>query len=235
MSAAFAALPDDEIQPRLLVGDRLLDLAAQRPDQPTAVLNQLDLVSRRGAQRIGDQPALWPGQGLLQQRRCGGLCPPQQTHGVAAVWPFRNAGIRKQLLGKVDVLLGHHLHQLCLELLRGHVPHALVLFRDHNVHPVWLVANVGIDPVQFLLELLGREAHRAEHTDTTGLAHGNDHVPAVGKGENRVFHADSLAKHVLHDGFLHFSSTVSSFVSGCRNVLDSQPILSKGLNGRGRT
>ena len=53
-------------------------------------------------------------------------------------------------------------------------------------------------PVQFFLELLGTEAHRAQNADATGFADRNDHVAAMGKGENRIVDAELFTEFVGH-------------------------------------
>ena len=63
-----------------------------------------------------------------------------------------------------------HVAQRLLELLRVDLAHALVLAGDDDVDAVGLVADVLVDPVELDLELLGREADRAEHAEPAGLA-----------------------------------------------------------------
>ena len=65
-----------------------------------------------------------------------------------------------------------------------------------------MVADVLVDPVQFDLELFGREADRAEHPEAAGLAHGDDDVTAVGEREDRELDAQFVA-----DGGVHACSS----------------------------
>ena len=57
--------------------------------------------------------------------------------------------------------------------------------------------------LQLDLELLGGEADRAEHAEAAGLADGDDHVAAVGEGEDRELDAEFVA-----DGGVHACSLV---------------------------
>ncbi len=72
------------------------------------------------------------------------------------------------------------------------------LFGDDDVDAVGVVADVLVDPVELDLELLGREADRAEHAEAAGLAHGDDDVAAVGEGEDRELDFHALRKSCPH-------------------------------------
>jgi hypothetical protein len=85
------------------------------------------------------------------------------------------------------------------ELLPRHVRvHTLVLVRDHDVDAVRVVPDVLVDPVQLDLQLLGREADRAEHAEAACLADGDDDVAAVGEGEDRELDAEVVAHPVYY-------------------------------------
>jgi hypothetical protein len=64
--------------------------------------------------------------------------------------------------------------------------------------PSYLIAHVLVDPLELDLELLGREAHRAQHAEATGLAHGRHDVATVGEGEDGEFDAESVAELGVH-------------------------------------
>ena len=72
------------------------------------------------------------------------------------------------------------------------------LLRHDGVDAVGLAVDVGVDPVEFDLELLGAEAHRAEHTEAAGLADGCDDVATVCKGEDRVLDPEHVAERGSH-------------------------------------
>ena len=93
---------------------------------------------------------------------------------------------------------GHHGLQLLLELRGIDVAHALVFLRDHDVDPVGLVADVRVDPVELLAQLLRREAHGAQHAEAAGLADGDDHVAAMGEGEDREVDAETVTERSAH-------------------------------------
>ena len=100
---------------------------------------------------------------------------------------------------EVEVLLRHHLAQRLGQLLGGQVRvHALVLVGDDDVDAVGVVADVLVDPLELDLELLGREADRAQHAETAGLAHRDDDVAAVGEREDRELDAEFVADGSVH-------------------------------------
>jgi hypothetical protein len=105
---------------------------------------------------------------------------------------------RQQVPSEIDVLLGHHGPQLLGQLGRIGLPHALVLARDHHIDAVGPVADVLVDPGQLDLQLLGREPHGTEHAETTRLAHGRDHVPAMGESKDRKLDTKLVTKRRVH-------------------------------------
>ena len=54
---------------------------------------------------------------------------------------------------------------------------------DEDVHPVGRAIHGGIDPREFDLEFLGREAGDAENPESAGAAHSRGDVPAVRERE----------------------------------------------------
>ena len=139
-----------------------------------------------------------------------------------AVGPLGHAGIRQQLLGEVDMFLGHHLPELLLQLLGAHIAHALVFLRNDDIDAVGLVADVLVDPVEFFLQLLGGKAHRAQHADAAGLAHRHHHVAAVGEGEDRVVDAEFSHSGLVMVLISCSTTPVSSAAGACGNVLPGQ-------------
>src|SRR5262249_40593674 len=73
-----------------------------------------------------------------------------------------------------------------------------VLVRDDDVDAVGVVADVLVDPVQLDLQLLGREAHCAQHAETPGLADCDHDIAAVGEGEDRKLDAKLVANRGVH-------------------------------------
>ena len=139
----------------------------------------------------------------LDLRRRGGLGPAEQL--VAALLVGGQIGhvvVGEDLARERAVLLGDHLLEHLLELLRiglaGALP--LVLARDHEVDAVGVVADVLVDPAQLDLELLGREADRAEHAEAARLRHRDDHVAAVGEREDRELDVEPVAEVGVHGG-----------------------------------
>lgn len=49
-----------------------------------------------------------------------------------------------------------------------------------------------------ILELLGGESDRAEHAESAGLADRDDHVAAVGEGEDRQIDAELVTEGGMH-------------------------------------
>ena len=104
----------------------------------------------------------------------------------------------EDLLDEVAVALRDHRPQVLLELGRVELTHALVLAGDHDVDAVGLVADVLVDPRQLDLELLGGEAHGAEHAEAARLRDRGDDVAAMGEGEDRELDAELLGQFGLH-------------------------------------
>ncbi len=164
------------------------------------VVDVLDHVRGRGAERVGDQRALRVLQRHLDLRSRGRLGPAEQLQRVVVAVVDRNAVVGEDLLGEIDVLLGDQVVQRLLEHLRRQVGgvHALVLVRDDDVDAVGMVADVLVDPVQLDLELFRREADGPEHAEAAGLAHGDDDVAAVGEGEDRELDIELVADGGMH-------------------------------------
>ena len=115
----------------------------------------------------------------------------------------RHAVVGQDLAGEVEVFLRDHVSQHLRQFVGGQIRvHALVLVGDDDVDAVVVVADVLVDPVAFDLELLRGEAHRAEHTETSGLAHRDHHVAAVGEGEDRELDAELVAQGSMHGPLL---------------------------------
>jgi hypothetical protein len=72
------------------------------------------------------------------------------------------------------------------------------VFRDQHVQAVGLAVDVIVDPLQLLLDGLGRMCRGAEHAEPSGPAHGGDDVAAMAEGEQRKLDAQHLADRRLH-------------------------------------
>ena len=64
--------------------------------------------------------------------------------------------------------------------------------------PYGLSPDVLVDPAQLDLELLGREADRAEHAEAARLRHRDHHVAAVGEREDRELDVEPVAEVGVH-------------------------------------
>ena len=111
-----------------------------------------------------------PQRDLDLWRGCG-LGPAEQLERVVVRFFLqRNAVVDEQVAREVEMGLRNHVLEHLGELFGRHVGvHALVLVGDDDVDAVGMVADVLVDPVQLDLELFGREANGAEHSEATGL------------------------------------------------------------------
>ena len=200
MPAALGALAHDEVEPGLLVRERVPHRTAQRADETPALLEHLRHVGWRRAERVGDELRLGMGEDHLDLRRRGRRGPAEQLVVPLLLGHLRHAVVGEQLRGEVAVAVGHELLHLRLELLGRHVldAHALVLGRDHEVDAVRPVAHVLVEPRQLDLELLGREPDGAEHAEPTGLGHRGDDVAAVREGVDRELDAEAFGELGAH-------------------------------------
>ena len=144
VSARLAALGDDDVNSGVGVLARLGRRTAQRGDLATGFVDALDHVRRRCAERVGDQRHLRVPQGDLDLRGGGRLGPAKELQRIVVAVVDRNAVVGEDLLGEVDVLLGHQRVERLFEHLWRQVGgvHALVLVRDDDVDPVGMVADV---------------------------------------------------------------------------------------------
>ncbi len=194
MAAGLGALGDHDVDPGSLVREGLLRGAAERGDEAARRVDLADHVRRRRAERVRDQPHPLVLHRHLDLRRGGGRGPAEQlVHRALAFGEPRHAVLGQDPVSELAVRLGDRGAQLRLELLGVELAHALVAARDHDVDAVGLAAHVLVDPLELDLELLRREAHRAEHAEAAGLAHGRDHVAAVAEGEDRELDPERLA------------------------------------------
>ena len=109
--------------------------------------------------------------------------------------------VGEDLLGEVEVLLGHHVLEHLGERLRVEVGiHALVLVRDHDVDTVGVVADALVDPVEFDLQLFRGVADGSENPVPAGLADGDHDVAAVGEREDGELDAEFVAEGSVHEG-----------------------------------
>ena len=108
MAAALAALGDDDVDAGVGVLAGLVGRAAQRGDLAAGVVDVLDHVRGRGAERVGDERHLRVPQRDLDLRGRGGLGPAEQLQGVLVAVVDRDAVVGEDLAGEVQVLLRHH-------------------------------------------------------------------------------------------------------------------------------
>ncbi len=195
----LAALGDDDVDTRVGMLARLRRRTAQRRHLESRLVNVLDHLGRRGAERVGDHLHLRVLERHLDLGRGSRLGPTEQLQGVAVAVFDRHTMVGEDLLAEVEVLLRHHLAQRLGQLLRGQVGvHAFVFVRDHDVDAVGVIADVLVNPFQLDLQLLGREADRSEHAEPPGLADRYDDVAAVGEGEYRELDAEFVADRGVH-------------------------------------
>ena len=76
--------------------------------------------------------------------------------------------------------------------------HVERLLRHHDVDAVRLAVEVLVHPGELDLELLGAQAHRAQHAEPAGPADRHRDVAAVGEREDRVLDADGVTQSGMH-------------------------------------
>ena len=200
VAAALGALRDDDVHTVLLVLHGLLDLAAQRRDQSPGGVDVVDDLLRRRAQRVGDQLHL---AGASGPRRAAAWRWPRSSPADRACrsssGQLRHAVLAQQLARRSRGAPAAPWPAAVSPAPRGRsLPMPSYLLRDHDVDAVGLVADVRVDPVELLAQLLRREAHGAEHAEAAGLADGDDHVAAVGEGEDREVDAETVTERSAH-------------------------------------
>ena len=67
------------------------------------------------------------------------------------------------------MLLWNHLPELRLEFLGAGIAHTFVLLGNDDIDAVGSVANVIVNPVEFLSKLIRRETHGPQHAEASGL------------------------------------------------------------------
>src|SRR5262249_31392397 len=201
MTAALGALGDHDVDAGLLVLARLLDLAAQGGDQPAGRVDLVDDLPGWRAQRVGDEAHLGVVERAIEERPRGRLGPAEQAELVLGR-RLRHAVLAQQLVGELEVRLRDRREQHLLQLLGVALADALVLLRDDDVDAVLAIADALVDPGQLALELLRREADRAEHAEAAGPADRDHHVAAVGEGEDGDVDAQAGAQLGLHTDLL---------------------------------
>ena len=111
-----------------------------------------------------------------------------------------------QLVDVTPVIRVDHRADLAQHVFGVGAVHVDRLLRHHGVDAVRHCRHVLVDPVELDLELLGAEADRAEHAETSGLAHRGDDVAAVREGEDRVLDPEQVAQGGSHLQSLLFAS-----------------------------
>ncbi len=96
---------------------------------------------------------------------------------------------------------------------------AHIVLGDHHIHTVGLVADVLVNPVQLLAQLLRIHKAGAQHTQATGLADFHHHVAAMGKGEYGHIYAQIFTDFGVHNALL-IDLTVSRLNSRGQCLLD---------------
>jgi hypothetical protein len=115
--------------------------------------------------------------------------------------------------------LRHHSPQLVFQLFLAEFAFALahIVLGNHHIHTVGFVADVFVDPVQLLAQLLRIHETGAQHTQATGLADFHHHVAAMGKGEYGHIYAQVFTDFGVHSALL-LDLTVSRLNSKTDNV-----------------
>ena len=109
VAAALAALGDDDVDVGGGVLQRLVRRAAQRRDLAALVVDVVDHVRGRGAERVGDQRHLRVLQRDLDLRGGRRLGPAEQLQRVVVLALLeRHAVVEQEVAGEVEVLLGDH-------------------------------------------------------------------------------------------------------------------------------
>ena len=166
-------------------------------------MNALDHLHRRGTEGVGDHGDLGVPQCDLDLRGGRRLGPAEQLQRVGVRIRGGHTVVGEDLLGEVEVLLGHHVLEHLGERFGVKVGiHALVLVGDHDVDAVGVVADALIDPVQFDLQLFGGVSHGAQNSVPAGFADGYDDVATMSEGENRELDTEFVAKGGVHDRLL---------------------------------
>jgi hypothetical protein len=111
---------------------------------------------------------------------------------------LRHAVFGEDLVREHPMLLGDGREQHLLELHRIDLALPLVFARNDDVDAVRPIAHVLVDPVELDLELIGREADRAEDTEAPGPTNRSDDVAAVGERKNRQLDPEPLAELRMH-------------------------------------
>ena len=100
-----------------------------------------------------------------------------------------------------------------------HLAHSLVLAGDDDVDAVGMVADVLVDPVELDGQLLGAEAHRAEHAEPARPADSGDDVAAMGESEDRELDSELITDRCVHGGVLRDGRVATQTVGGRRRCI----------------
>ena len=206
VAAGLVALGDDDVDALLHVADRLLDPSDQGRDLHALLVSLVDGGFRRRTERRREQRDRMCERDL-DLRRAGCFCPTEHAGAQPraglehlTVATHVDAVVGEDLVDVVPMVLADHRSELRTDVL--HLVDAGVavrcLHRHHDVHAVGLAADVLVDPLQFELELVGRERERAEHAHAAGVRHCRDDIATVRERKDRELDAERLRETVLH-------------------------------------
>ena len=199
--AGLAALGDDHVDAGVDVALGVLGGARQRADRAAFLLDAFDHVRRRRAEGVDEQHRFARQRDLELRVGAAGregccLAAADQTATTGVGRQLGDAVAVEDVVDELTVAGGDHVLQ------RRHREPALVgagvLGGHDQVDAVRAIADLGLDPVEVDLELAITVAGGAEHAHAACLRHGDDHVAAVGEGEDRQVDAEHVGDRGLH-------------------------------------
>ena len=209
VAARLGALRDEDVDPPLDVALGVAGAAAEGADQHAVGVSSLDDIRRGRAEGVDDHRhrVLEHDIDLARALDLDGQARGLQ-HALVPVGEGRHAVLLEQVLDVPAVLFGDgRLEAVEIEVLA--LAHELL--GHGEVHAVGLAADVGVDPGQLDLELVGAVGEGPENAVATGLAHGGDDVSAVGEREQRELDAEALGDGRAHPLTLPRPGTVGQW------------------------
>jgi len=198
--AALGALRHDDVDAGVTMGARLPRRSAERRHQATGLVDAVDHVRGRRAERVRDQLHLGMAERDVDLRIGGRGSPAEQLVDGLALRQLGHPVLRQHALHEVAVLRGDRRAQHLLELLGVDLAHALVLAGDDDIDAVRPVTHVVVDPLALDLELVGREPDGSQHAQSAGTADGRNDVAAVAEGEDRELDPETVTQIGTHGG-----------------------------------
>jgi hypothetical protein len=177
-------------------------LTPWRPGQAghehVALVEGLDDVRRRHAERVGEQPHR-RGKAHLQQGRgvaCGvravaGDRQPAAVDVVAEGVALLELGdaVLLEEVGHEAAVLHRHLGDE-LAAVEAAVLRRLVVAGEQQIDAERRRAELALEPRELALELVGGQLRGAEHAEPAGARHRDDHALAVREGQQRMLDAE---------------------------------------------